>query len=65
MARFVIDPGATLELASAAVEVSPDRELYAPTLWRSETLSAMCEAVRRGDITEDDARRRLAYAARR
>ena len=61
MARFVIDPGATLELASAAVDVPPDRELYAPTLWRSETLSAMYEAVRRGDITEDDARRRLAY----
>ena len=61
MARFVIDPGATLELASAAVDVAPDRELYAPTLWRSETLSAMYGAVRRGDVSEDDARRRLAY----
>ena len=61
VARFDIDPGATLALASAAVDVSPDRELYAPTLWRSETLSAMYEAVRRGDITEDEARRHLTY----
>ncbi len=61
MARFVIDPGATLELASSAVDVPPERELYAPTLWRSETLSAMYEAARRGDITEEEARRRLAY----
>ena len=61
MARFVIDSGATLELASAAVAVSPAKELYAPTLWRSETLSAMYEAVRRGELDEAEARTRLAY----
>ena len=32
-----------------------------PTLWRSETLSAMYEAVGRGELTADDARTRLAY----
>ena len=64
MARFVIDSGATLELASSGIAVSPDRELYAPTLWRSETLSAMYETARRGDITEEEARRRLAYVNR-
>jgi predicted nucleic acid-binding protein len=61
VARFVIDSGATLDLASAAVEVSPAKELYAPTLWRSETLSAVYEAVRRGELGEDDARERLTY----
>jgi predicted nucleic acid-binding protein len=61
MARFVIDSGTTLQLASASTEISSDRELYAPTLWRSETLSAMYEAVRRGEITADVARERLAY----
>ena len=61
MTRFVIDSGATLQLASAAVVVASRKELYAPTLWRSETLSAMYEAVRRGDLSEDDARARLAY----
>jgi predicted nucleic acid-binding protein len=43
------------------VEVSPKRELYAPTLWRSQVLSALYEAVRRGHLTEDVARERLAY----
>jgi predicted nucleic acid-binding protein len=41
--------------------VSADAELYAPTLWRSETLSAMYEAARRGEVTNDVARERLAY----
>ena len=61
MARFVIDSGATLQLAGAAVEVSPAKELYAPTLWRSEMLSALYEAVRRGEFGDDEARARLAY----
>ena len=61
MARFVIDSGATLQLAGAAVEVSPAKELYAPTLWRSEMLSALYEAVRRGELGDDEARARLAY----
>ena len=61
MTRYVIDSGTALRLASAATRVSPQAELYAPTLWRSETLSAMYEAVRRGEVTNDDARERLAY----
>jgi predicted nucleic acid-binding protein len=61
VARYVIDSGATLELASATVAVPADKELYAPTLWRSETLSAMYEAVRGGEVSEEDARVRLAY----
>ena len=64
MARFVIDPGATVELAQSEVVVPPDRELYAPTLWRSETLSAVYEAARRGEITEEEARQHLAYINR-
>lgn len=43
------------------MKVSPERELYAPTLWRSQVLSALYDAVRRGDITEAVARERLAY----
>ena len=64
VARFVIDSGTALQLASASTEVAPDRELYAPTLWRSETLSAMYEAVRRGDIADDIAREQLAFINR-
>ena len=42
--RFVIDSGTALALAEDSVEVSPEHELYAPTLWRSQTLSAVYEA---------------------
>jgi predicted nucleic acid-binding protein len=61
LARFVVEPGATLRLAADSVEVPPDRELYAPTLWRSQVLSAVYEAVRRGELSEEQARERLAY----
>jgi predicted nucleic acid-binding protein len=64
MTRFVIDSGTTLHLASASVEVSPDHRLHAPTLWRSETLSALYQAVQRGDLTADAAREQLAYIGR-
>jgi hypothetical protein len=39
--------------------VQPERELYAPTLWRSQVLSKLYESVRRGEIGEDAARERL------
>jgi len=61
VARFVIDGGTTLRLARDSIEVPPDRELYAPTLWRSETLSALYESVRRGELAVEAARERLAY----
>ena len=61
MTRFVIDPSTTLQLAAETAALRPDRELYAPTLWRSDVLSAMYEAVRRGELAEEVARERLAY----
>jgi predicted nucleic acid-binding protein len=57
----VIDSGTTLRLASESAEMSAEAELYAPTLWRSEVLSAMYEAVRRGELSETVARERLGY----
>jgi predicted nucleic acid-binding protein len=59
MTRFVVDAGAVLHLASAEVEVSDEHELLAPTLLRSQTLSALHEAVHRGEIPADVARNRL------
>jgi predicted nucleic acid-binding protein len=59
MTRFVVDAGAVLHLASAEVEVSDEHELLAPTLLRSQTLSALHEAVHRGEIPADVARDRL------
>jgi predicted nucleic acid-binding protein len=59
--RFVIDSGTALTLAADSVEISPEHELYAPTLWRSQTLSAVYEAVGRRELTADEARERLRY----
>ncbi len=59
MTRFVVDAGAVLHLASEAFEVPAAHELLAPTLLRSQTLSALHEAVHRGMITADVGRDRL------
>ena len=59
--RFVIDTGATLQLASNEAQISAQHKLMAPTLWRSEVLSALYEAVRAGKVTREVARERVAY----
>ena len=64
MARFVVDAGAVLHLASEEVEVSDAHELLAPTLLRSQTLTLLHEAVQRGEVTADVARERLARIGR-
>ena len=46
MTKFVVDCGVVLHLASESLEVSAEHELLAPTLLRSQTLSALHEAVR-------------------
>ena len=53
-----------LHLASEGIEVSGEHELLAPTLLRSQTLSALHEAVQRGEIPADVARDRLTYIRR-
>jgi len=64
MTRFVVDAGAVLRMASEGIDVSPEHELLAPTLLRSQTLSALHEAVQRGEIPADVARDRLARIGR-
>jgi predicted nucleic acid-binding protein len=59
MTKFVVDASAVLRLASTEAEVSARHKLLAPTLLRSQTLSALHEAVQRGEITRDVARERL------
>ena len=53
MARFVVDAAVVIRLASDAIVVPAEHELLAPTLVRSETLSALHEAVARGEIPAD------------
>ena len=60
MTRFVVDAGAVLHLAEAEIDVPRKHELLAPTLLRSQTLSALHEAVTSGELPADVALERLA-----
>jgi indolepyruvate ferredoxin oxidoreductase alpha subunit len=60
MARFVVDCGVVLQLASEGTEVPAEHELLAPTLLRSQALSALHEAVHAGELPRDVAVERLA-----
>ena len=60
MSRFVVDCGVVLHLASEGIEVPSEHKLLAPTLLRSQVLSALHEAVHRGEIPPDVALDRLA-----
>jgi predicted nucleic acid-binding protein len=60
MSRFVVDCGAVLHLAGEEIDVAAEHELLAPTLVRSQTLSALHEAVHAGEIPADVAQDRLA-----
>ncbi len=57
--RFVVDTSVVLHLASEGTKVPAAHKLLAPTLLRSQTLSALHEAVQRGEIPADVARDRL------
>ena len=64
MTRFVVDASAVLYLASEGIEVPGKHKLLAPTLLRSQALSALHEAVQRGEIPADIARDHLARIGR-
>jgi predicted nucleic acid-binding protein len=52
MARFVIDAPTLLRLVEEGKPVNPEHQLVAPALIRSQALSLLLTAVRRGEITE-------------
>ncbi len=56
MTKFVVDASVVLHLASAGAKAPDAHELLAPTLLRSQALSALHEAVHRGEIPADVAR---------
>ncbi len=51
MTRFVVDCPTLLRIAAGEIEVAADHQLVAPTLVRSQALSAVYEASRRGEIS--------------
>src|SRR5207302_10955975 len=64
VSRFVVDCGAVLHLAGERIDVATEHKLLAPTLLRSQTLSALHEAVQRGALPAAVARERLARIGR-
>ena len=59
MTRFVIDCETLLRIAAGEIEVAPEHKLVAPTLVRSQALSALYEASRRGEISAADGLERV------
>jgi predicted nucleic acid-binding protein len=61
MARYVIGPDVAVALAHAQTVISAEHRLLAPTLLRSQVLSLLYRAVRRGETSRKDADRHLRY----
>jgi predicted nucleic acid-binding protein len=59
MSRFVIDCDTLLRVAAGEIDVAPEHQLLAPTLVRSQALSALYEASRRGEISAAEALERV------
>jgi hypothetical protein len=55
MARYVIDAPTLLQLIADDVEVHGSHQLVAPNVIRTEALTLLLAAVRRGDMTEPSA----------
>ena len=61
MTRYVIGPDAALELAHARAVIPVEHQILAPTLFRSQLLSLLYQAVQAGELTKDDADQQLEY----
>ena len=61
MTRYVITPDTVLRLAQDQTVTGDGCQLVAPTLLRSQVLSLLYQAVRRGEVSKADAARRFDY----
>jgi predicted nucleic acid-binding protein len=61
MTRYVIGPDVALRLAAEGARIPAEHELLAPTLLRSQVLSLLYQAQRKGEISSRDAHPRLDY----
>jgi predicted nucleic acid-binding protein len=59
MTRFVVDADTLLRIAGGEIEVASAHQLLAPTLVRSQALSALYEAARRGEVSAADGLERV------
>lgn len=61
MTRYVIGPDVALRLAQNQAHIRDEHQILAPTLVRSQVLSLLYRAVRRGEMTKKDADGQLNY----
>jgi predicted nucleic acid-binding protein len=57
--RFVVDCDTLLRIAAGEIEVADGHQLVAPTLVRSQALSALYQAARRGEVSAADGLERV------
>jgi predicted nucleic acid-binding protein len=57
--RFVVDCETLLGIVAGEIEVAAEHQLVAPTLVRSQVLSALYEAAARGEITREEGLERV------
>jgi predicted nucleic acid-binding protein len=57
--RFVVDCETLLGIAAGEIEVAAEHELVAPTLVRSQALSTLYRAARRGELSTGEGRERV------
>lgn len=61
MTKYVIDPDVVMRLALDRAVIRDEHQFVAPTLLRSQMLSFLYQAVRRGEMTKKDADEQLTY----
>jgi predicted nucleic acid-binding protein len=61
MTRYVIGPDVAIRLAGDEAVISDGHHMLAPALLRSQMLSLLYQAVHHGEMTREDAERRLFY----
>jgi predicted nucleic acid-binding protein len=61
MTRYVTGPDAAIRLAADQAVIRGGHQILAPALLRSQVLSLLYQAVRRGEVTRKEAERQLEY----
>jgi predicted nucleic acid-binding protein len=61
MTRYVIGPDVAIRLAQDRAVIRGGHQILAPALLRSQVLSLLYQAVRRGEMTRKEAERQLEY----
>jgi len=61
MTRYVIGPDVAIGLAHDEAVIRGEHQILAPELLRSQMLSLLYKAVRRGELTRKDAEAQLGY----